>query len=349
MTTEDEPRAIGWNAIDAALFPIYGGREPKHYGVVLPAILGGKDPLQGISVYKNFEPLPHFHYVTYGFSELYEKESENAEVSGFGFELTFRLACGTDGEEPPVWALNFLQNIARYVFSTGNPLAENHHIDLNGPIALGRETEIGFIALVKDPQLGEIESENGRVTFLQIVGLCKDEYELIKDWDCGRMLEHVGSHWPLLITDLARKSILSDTALAAEIRAQAEREASSQGAVYVTTAEWETKHDSLLITLAATAVLDLIKMLKSRLSRGKPFAVYGRQQGVVFAPDAHDGWKTDETSATVSLSDYSIAEMLGSLKPERGHYRWRRLPYLVIRVVASEIKDQDGNVVKVVG
>ena len=219
MSNDDEPRAIGWDAITAALTPIYGGREPKHYGTILPMAIGGKDPLQGISVYKNLEPLPHFHYVTYGFSELYEKEGDNAELSGYGFELTFRLACGIDDEDPPVWALNFLQNIARYVFSTGNRLEEHHHIDLNGPIALAEETEIRFIALAKDPQLGEIESRNGRVTFLEVVGLCTDEYELIKEWDCGRMLEHVGRQWPLLITDLNRKSILTDPGLAADIRA----------------------------------------------------------------------------------------------------------------------------------
>jgi suppressor of fused len=66
MSEDDEVRAIGWDAIDAALAPIYGGREPKHYGAILPAMLGGKDPLQGVSVYKNREPLPHYHYVTYG-------------------------------------------------------------------------------------------------------------------------------------------------------------------------------------------------------------------------------------------------------------------------------------------
>ena len=81
---DDEVRAIGWDAIDAALSPWYSDQEPKHYGTIVPAMLGGNDPLQGISVYKNLEPLPHFHYVTYGFSELYEKESEDPEYSGFG-------------------------------------------------------------------------------------------------------------------------------------------------------------------------------------------------------------------------------------------------------------------------
>src|SRR5262245_32119797 len=116
----DDIQTSGWDAISAVLERLYPGQEPKHYGTLISAALGGKDPLQGISIYKSLTPQPHFHYVTYGFTELYEKESEDPNVSGFGFELTFRLACAADAEEPPVWPLNFLQNIARYVFSTGN-------------------------------------------------------------------------------------------------------------------------------------------------------------------------------------------------------------------------------------
>ncbi len=70
----DEPDQIddtpGWDAIDAALQPIYGGREPYHVGTVIPFALGGPDPIHGISAYKNTEPAHHLHFVTYGFSEL---------------------------------------------------------------------------------------------------------------------------------------------------------------------------------------------------------------------------------------------------------------------------------------
>ena len=50
--------------------------------------LGGKDPLDGISVYDGGD---YFHFVTFGFSELYEKESKDYEYSGYGFELTLKL------------------------------------------------------------------------------------------------------------------------------------------------------------------------------------------------------------------------------------------------------------------
>ena len=143
MTASDdkEPSTAGWDAINAALAKVYGqGEPPYHYGTVLPAALGGKDPLQGISVYQRDAPVPHWHYITYGFSELYDKESEDPEVSGFGFEMTFRLALYE--EEPPRWALNLLQNLARYVFRSGNPFDAGHYLDCQGPIALGQATDV---------------------------------------------------------------------------------------------------------------------------------------------------------------------------------------------------------------
>jgi hypothetical protein len=88
---EEEPEAIGWKAIDTVLNTLYLGIEPQHWGTIIPTFLGGKDPLTGISAYPANDP-DHWHYITYGFSELYEKETDDPEVSGFGIELTFRLA-----------------------------------------------------------------------------------------------------------------------------------------------------------------------------------------------------------------------------------------------------------------
>src|ERR1700679_2089959 len=82
----------GWDAIDAALVKIYGDAEPLHYASAIKWMLGGPDPLDGVSVYKRERPSPHWHFVSYGLTELYVKESDDTEVSGFGFELTFRLA-----------------------------------------------------------------------------------------------------------------------------------------------------------------------------------------------------------------------------------------------------------------
>src|SRR5438445_1823446 len=111
----DQPDdAPGWDAIDAALQPLYGDREPYHVGTIISYALGGPDPIHGISAYKNSRPRPHWHFITYGFSELWAKESTDPDVSGFGFELTFRVTCKAREAKPPNWALNFLQNLGRY-------------------------------------------------------------------------------------------------------------------------------------------------------------------------------------------------------------------------------------------
>ncbi|MFX7739968.1 suppressor of fused domain protein [Acinetobacter baumannii] len=41
-----------------------------HYGTVIKYMLGGPDPIDGVSVYRSENGGAHWHYVTYGFSEL---------------------------------------------------------------------------------------------------------------------------------------------------------------------------------------------------------------------------------------------------------------------------------------
>src|SRR5690348_11132391 len=105
--------APGWDAITAALQALYNGQKDFHYSTAVPYALGGRDPLPGISVYKSDGSQPHWHYVTYGFSELWQKESDNPDVSGWGIEVTFRLAADK-AKKPPAWPLSFLQNLGRY-------------------------------------------------------------------------------------------------------------------------------------------------------------------------------------------------------------------------------------------
>ena len=82
----------GVDAIDAKCKVIYGEQKGSHFGVKVPYYLGGPDPLDQVSVYQSKSGgIPHWHYITYGLTELYQKESDYAEESGYGFELSFRL------------------------------------------------------------------------------------------------------------------------------------------------------------------------------------------------------------------------------------------------------------------
>ena len=152
--------APGWDAIGARLSELYPNVEPKHFGTLHRFALGGPDPLDGISFYPRDEPKPHWHIVGYGMSELYSKETDNPDESGWGFEFTFRVA--RDGDETPLWAANLLQNLARYVFSSGNRFEPGHHMNANGPIQQGYETGMTALAFTEDPELRTILTRTGR-------------------------------------------------------------------------------------------------------------------------------------------------------------------------------------------
>ena len=206
FTEED---SVGWNFIDTELAKFYPKQEPKHFATMLSYALGGKDPLDGISVYESEKQSEHFHFVTYGFSELYyNEESAGKEFSKYGFELTFRLK--KDSEEGNLnWVCNLLQNIARYVFNSGKWFEEFHFIPANGPIRLGYETDITALAFVLDPELGKIKTPHGEVQFLQMVGLTTSEYEQLrqnpKTTETEKLIEKLKQNNEFLITDLKRK------------------------------------------------------------------------------------------------------------------------------------------------
>lgn len=90
------PHAPGWDAIDAALARLYPGVVPVHLAPFPGAHMPGGG-VQGISAYP---AAGHWHLVSYGLSELFEKVSRQPEISGWGFELTIRVA-RLPGRTPP--------------------------------------------------------------------------------------------------------------------------------------------------------------------------------------------------------------------------------------------------------
>ncbi|WP_461533030.1 suppressor of fused domain protein [Sinomicrobium sp.] len=206
--TEDD--AVGWDCIDEKLADIYGEQEPGHYAAELPYELGGEDPLNGVSFYTSAKQQPHFHFVTYGFSELYyDENSAGSEYSKFGFELTFRLKLESEEDDEIGWVYNMLQNIARYVFQTGKWFEPFHFLPAGAPIKMDSDSEITALAFVSDPELGKIDTPHGEVAFLQIVGLTTAEFQELKKnpttTEVEKLIDKLQQNNKLLITDLERK------------------------------------------------------------------------------------------------------------------------------------------------
>lgn len=205
----DEDDSVGWDVINTELVKIYAEQKPQHFAPTLHYALGGDSPIDGISVYKSDRQIDHFHFVTYGFSELYyDEESVGGEFSKYGFELTFRLKIENEDDNIN-WVCNLLQNLAKYVFKTGKWFEEFHFIPANGPIRSEFDTEITALAFVLDPELGKIETPHGEVMFLQMVGLTTIEYDELKQnpktSETGKLIEKLKQNNGLLITDLRRK------------------------------------------------------------------------------------------------------------------------------------------------
>lgn len=208
----NEDDAVGWRSIDDSLEKVYGKTKPKHYGPLcgIHYMVGGTDPIDGASIYNSKKQELHKHIVSYGMSELYyNEEKAGGEFSKWGFEFTFRLKPFEEDKGEPIWAIQVMNNLARYVFQSGKWFEENHYIPANGPIRLNTDTKIVGFAFALDPELGKIDSPHGEVSFLQLVGITETELERLKAnskiSEVEKLITELKKDNPLLITDLNRK------------------------------------------------------------------------------------------------------------------------------------------------
>ncbi|MER7279834.1 suppressor of fused domain protein [Dactylosporangium sp. NPDC000244] len=341
----------GWDAINAALERIYPGVEPRHFGTVRKWALGGPDPLDGISFYPRLDPVPHWHAVSYGMSELYGKQSDNPDESGWGFEFTFRIARDRDETEPPIWAANFLQNLARYVFRTGNWFEPNHHMDLNGPIALDRETLIRAVVFTEDPELGAIDSPNGAVQFLQVVGITADEYAATQAWSVLDFLELLARRIPLLITDLTRGSVAADPEVAETVEEGRRLDGSATATLALAEFGWRPDGDLIRLVLGAHVAPVVAETLLGRLPFGRTLRVDGPESSAEFASGSFFVGTAPgtEDQLEVVLTGEALDGLLQALVPVAGVRAAPGAEPLVVEIVPSAIRDPEGNIVRTIG
>lgn len=174
--------APGWQAIDSWVGSRFAGQTPHQFTSKAAYDLQSSSPLPGITVWETESPKAWL-FVSYGLSELFEKNSEDEEISGFGFELTMRLPRYPSEQHPPVWVLQLIQALGHQVLSTRTGFDSGHCIDLGGTILPQGESRLEGLACVPDPLLGKLDGPFGTLLFLQMVGVTRDELELMKDWE----------------------------------------------------------------------------------------------------------------------------------------------------------------------
>lgn len=178
-----EISTAGWEAITEECERIYPGQtNPKHYGTLIGWQLGGNDPLDGISIYDGGS---YWHFVTYGLSELYEKESDIEEVSGYGMEFTFKLKKDDyENEEAEIKCIcGILQTIARITFTRSEIFSAYEYLYTGQTQGIDTKMEsniTGFIT-IPDKDFQSINTPNGKVDFVEFIGVTNDELLAIKN------------------------------------------------------------------------------------------------------------------------------------------------------------------------
>lgn len=352
--TGAQVEAPGMNAIATALQTLYQGRKPRHFENPHPASLGGDDPLEGISVYQRAEPVPHWHYVTYGFSEMFAKETANPAVSGFGFELTFRVAADPGAAEPPMWPQYLLQSLGRYVFKTRNGFHEGHRINTNGPISLGAPTELCTVGFAFDPELPAIQTPFGHVAFLQVVGLTQEEERAAQRWETRKLLDALLPHMPLWITQLSRGSLLDKPDVQAAVTAGALQDGSSSVVIYTDVLDIGAhrrflRKPEVQIVIGARQIAQLIELLPLRLPFKRPLTVAGPAWKLHIEPARRNTSALSQGALHICVNPQGAQELATLLHPRQGVYKLPSFQNILWDVKQTWIRNAEGELVSVIG
>uniref|UniRef100_A0A8B9EWR0 Suppressor of fused homolog n=1 Tax=Amazona collaria TaxID=241587 RepID=A0A8B9EWR0_9PSIT len=183
--------------------------NPLQVTAILKYWLGGPDPLDYVSMYRNvgnpaLNVPEHWHYVSFGLSDLYGDNRVHdlfllvCGTSSFGFEGTSEKGISWQTLQTKYFMLLFL---AENTFCSGD------HVSWHSPLD-NSESRIQHMLLTEDPQMQPVQTPFGVVTFLQIVGVCTEELHAAQQWNGQGILELLrtvpvaGGPW--LITDMRR-------------------------------------------------------------------------------------------------------------------------------------------------
>jgi hypothetical protein len=268
VLTSATPATPGSRAsIDATLDRLYPNEKDYRFG--LQAGPGETEPpLAEVVVYRVAKPVPHWHYVTYGLSELGEKSSTDAKLSGFGLEYTLRLV--DPSPTPPAWPINLLRWVAAQVWLTRQPYDPSHSMNFANPRMLETVSPgVEGLAFLADESLGTIDTPNGTVQFVNVVPLARGEFELIGRWDVKKLFAEIRALQKDLLWRPGRKSCL-DGPRAAAIAALVEKDGSSQSVEFV-----DLACDAHALSPDGTSRSVVSRALRYRLAYGREVRVLG--------------------------------------------------------------------------
>ena len=339
--------APGWAALEHAMHAAYE-RAPVYFSAKETDV-EQDTPVESVACYFVDAPEPHWHLISCGMSELYDKQFINPEVSGFGIELTLRVPATDPEIDPPAWPMQLMRNLARYVAATRRPFAEGQHMNAHAPLALDTPCTLSAVCFVADAALPTLETPNGRVSFLQVFGLTDDELEAVMDSDAHDFIALVAQSNERFICDANRPSYLEDEELRTRIQERIDSAGSTAEGSHAGDLEISEVDGSLHVCVGAMHARALVRGLRHRVPFEREYLLSGQQSRLLLAPSAAVGWHVDDTQTTLMLTAEAARALADAISPERGSYRCAEVPRVVIELSPSELTDDEGNVVRVIG
>ena len=346
--------APGRAAIAHTLDVLYEGRQPRTFENANPWSRGGEDPLDAISVWRRAEPIPHWHYISFGLSDLYVKKSTSA-ASGYGFELTMRVVADPAALEPPLWPMHLLQSLARYVYRTGHGFHDGHRMSANGPITLGTPSQLCSMAFTFDPELPAINTPNGSVAFLQVVGITLDEEAVAQKWDTCKLLATLLPFMPLFSTNPTRSSLLAQLGVMSSAAEGIRRDGSASSAAYTDLLaiseqpRWLRK-PLVQVTLGARQIEQLAEFIPLRLPFGKTFLLAGPRGKIHFELGKKNRFICGrDGTLRLEVAAKSVQEFATLLHPRQGVYKMPSFQHILWDVKPTTIRNAEGGIVDVIG
>jgi hypothetical protein len=193
----------GLDALLGAASALVPGAEPVHAKIGLGLPLGSA--LEGIAAY----PAPdHWLFVGYGLTELGEKESDEPDYSGNGFEFSLRLRRDPAETVPPEWPFRVIAALAQQFW-------EGASFDLGDwiitPDALGGDPGMAgqtALGIVPDVRLPRLDTPNGAVFLFQLVALTAAEAAAVQaDGSLDPVLTDLAARDPLLAATPGRAGV----------------------------------------------------------------------------------------------------------------------------------------------
>lgn len=208
VNLKEKLNTSGYDAITKEFERIYPNqKKPKCYTTIISWEMGGDNPLNAVRVYESKDA---WHFVTYGLSELYEKFTDDKSKSGFGMEFTLRLKKVEyrDLEAEMKCIVGILKTLALETFEKGEIFSPYEFVYTGQEFGFdveGISDLTGFIT-IPDMLVHPIDTPNGRVEFVEFVGVTNAELEslLNKKSTVKKIYKKLGSD----ITDYDRKSLL---------------------------------------------------------------------------------------------------------------------------------------------